>query len=210
MSVEAFARRQLPLLASAFAGISMIVGYFFAPVAGQLQSDVNRFASPVIAAGFGIGYIGLMIQHIRRLVRMEKDWELSIVCLIFMNLPFIGFIDPQHSIYLFLSQHVWNGIMGMMVGLMGYFVASASVRAFRARNVDAAILLISFAAVIIGQNPMLENATTLAVKDFFLDILHGAGIRAVGMALTVGSFAYTVRLWLGMERAALGEAEITA
>jgi formate/nitrite transporter FocA (FNT family) len=73
MSVEAFARRQLPLLASAFAGISMIVGYFFAPVAGQLQSDVNRFASPVIAAGFGIGYIGLMIQHIRRLVRMEKD-----------------------------------------------------------------------------------------------------------------------------------------
>jgi hypothetical protein len=210
MSVEAFARRQLPLLASAFAGISMIIGYFFAPSFGDYSAQVRLFASPVIAAGFGIGYIGLMIQHIRRLVRMEKDWEHSIVCLVFMNLPFIGFVDPQHSIYQFITQEVWNGIMGMMVGLMGYFVASASTRAFRARNVDAAILLISFAVVIIGNAPALETEATLWARNFFIDVLHGAGIRAVGLALTVGSFAYTVRLWLGLERAALGEAEVTA
>jgi hypothetical protein len=98
--------------------------------------------------------------------------------------------------------------MGMMVGLMGYFVVSAATRAFRARNVDAAILLISFAVVIIGNTPAFESEATLWARNFFLDVLHGAGVRAVGLALTVGSFAYTVRLWLGLERAALGEAEI--
>jgi hypothetical protein len=115
----------------------------------------------------------------------------------------------NHPLNNFLSNVLLRPIDGMIVGLMGFFIASSSVRAFRMRNLDAAVLLISFVAVVIGMAPIFENATTIAIRQIVMDVFHAAGVRAMGIALTIGSFAYTVRLWLGLERAALGEVEIT-
>jgi hypothetical protein len=105
-----------------------------------------------------------------------------------------------------IYDHVFAPCNATMFALLAFFVASAAFRAFRARNVEAALLLGSAIIVLLAQAPIGRWITTSLphLSDWILDILSNGSRRAIIMGAAVGAIATGLRVILGIERSHLG------
>ncbi|MBI4834880.1 MAG: hypothetical protein HY811_08705 [Planctomycetes bacterium] len=102
-----------------------------------------------------------------------------------------------------------NGIspfMATMFSLIGFFIASAAFRAFRARSLEATLLLIAAVIIMLGQTPLgamiWEKIPDIMVWIF--NVPNTAAKRAILFGIAMGSIAFSIRIILGIERAYLG------
>lgn len=120
--------------------------------------------------------------------------------------------DPQMQwgasgrIRTWIYDYVFAPCNSTMFALLAFFVASAAFRAFRARNVEAALLLGSAIIVLLAQAPIGRWLTTALphLSDWILDILSNGSRRAIIMGAAVGAIATGLRVILGIERSHLG------
>jgi hypothetical protein len=99
-----------------------------------------------------------------------------------------------------------------MFALLAFFVASASYRAFRARNVEATLLLLAAFFVMLGRVPvgdlltiwMPEGFQMSAWANWIMNVLNAAGQRAIMIGIALGLVSTSLRIILGLERAYLG------
>ena len=102
-----------------------------------------------------------------------------------------------------------------MYALLAFYVASASYRAFRAKNREATILLIAAFIILLGRTPfgmMLtewipESFSILQIPNLAVWIMNSAnlaGQRAILIGVGLGVVAMSLRLILGMDRTYLG------
>jgi len=105
-----------------------------------------------------------------------------------------------------IYDHVFAPCNATMFALLAFFVASAAFRAFRARNVEAALLRGSAIIVLLAQAPIGRWLTTSLphLSDWILDILSNGSRRAIIMGAAVGAIATGLRVILGIERSHLG------
>ncbi len=105
-----------------------------------------------------------------------------------------------------IYDHVFAPCNATMFALLAFFVASAAFRAFRARNIEAALLLVSAIIVLLAQAPIGRWITTALphLSDWILDILSNGSRRAIIMGAAVGAIATGLRVILGIERSHLG------
>ena len=103
-------------------------------------------------------------------------------------------------------DYVYGPCNATMFALLAFFVASAAFRAFRARNIDAALLLGSAIIVLLAQAPIGRWLTTSLphLSDWILDVLSNGSRRAIIMGAAVGAIATGLRVILGIERSHLG------
>ena len=99
-----------------------------------------------------------------------------------------------------------------MFALLAFFVASASYRAFRARNREATILLVAAVLLMLGRVPigdmltgfLPEGWTMSAWADVIMNYLQLAGQRAIMIGIALGIVSNSLRLVLGIERSHIG------
>jgi hypothetical protein len=105
-----------------------------------------------------------------------------------------------------LYDHVFAPCNATMFALLAFFIASAAFRAFRARNVEAALLLGAAILILLGRAPIGRSISEYlpAVADWILDIPNNAGRRAIMMGAALGGIATGLRVILGLERSHLG------
>lgn len=127
---------------------------------------------------------------------------------------------PGLDIFLWLFSNVQVPLDATMFSLLAFFIASAAFRAFRARNIEAALLLISACVVILGLTPpfihwwnsafgAVEPLTGFpsAAKDWVLETPNLAARRAIVLGVGLGALAQSFRIILGIERTYLGGSE---
>ena len=93
-----------------------------------------------------------------------------------------------------------------MFALLAFFVASAAFRAFRARNIEAALLLGTAIVMMLGRAP-IGRALSDSLPDiaqWLLDVPSNGGRRAIMMGAAIGAIATGMRVILGLERSHLG------
>lgn len=120
--------------------------------------------------------------------------------------------DPQMAwgangrVRTWFYNYVFAPCNATMFALLAFFVASAAFRAFRARNIEAALLLASAIIVLLAQAPIGRWITTSLphLSDWILDILSNGSRRAIIMGAAVGAIATGLRVILGIERSHLG------
>lgn len=102
-----------------------------------------------------------------------------------------------------------NGIspfMATMFSLIGFFIASAAFRAFRARSVEATLLLIAAVIIMLGQTA-LGGMIWSGIPDIMVwifNVPNTAARRAILFGIAMGSIAFSLRIIFGIERAYLG------
>jgi hypothetical protein len=113
---------------------------------------------------------------------------------------------PSGRAYQWLYNYVFAPCNATMFALLAFYVASAAFRAFRARNVEAGLLLGSAIVILIGRAPFGRAIDPLLpeVADWILDIPNNAGRRAIMMGAAIGAIATSLRVILGLERSHLG------
>ncbi|MEA3432391.1 MAG: hypothetical protein U9R01_06960 [candidate division WOR-3 bacterium] len=203
-------KRQFPLIITFIVGIVMIAQYFIPrqPFAG-LFGTFNRWFLIIAVFALLLGLMNLVRLHANKLRRRNKGWGYSVVLLgglvatIFTGAKWgIGTGTPFNYIFVNVQQPMG----ATMFALLAFFIASASFRAFRARNIDATLLLVAAIIVMLGRVPIgniLWNKLPL-IADWIMTYPNTAGQRAIMIGIALGTVSYSLRVILGIERTYLG------
>lgn len=109
-------------------------------------------------------------------------------------------------VFVWIYDHVFAPCNATMFALLAFFVASAAFRAFRARNIEAALLLGTAIVMMLGRAP-IGRALSDSLPDiaqWLLDVPNNGGRRAIMMGAAIGAIATGLRVILGLERSHLG------
>jgi len=108
--------------------------------------------------------------------------------------------------YVWLYDHVFAPCNATMFALLAFFIASAAFRAFRARNVEAALLLGAAIIIMAWRAPVgrIIYSQLPDIGQWILDVPNNGSRRAIMMGAALGAISTSLRVILGLERSHLG------
>jgi hypothetical protein len=187
------------------------VGNFLTPLIvpfGQISPVIQGFA-------VGLGVINLIQIHGKRLVKRAPESINSLVFFAGMIAMFTVHVLQQahpNAINKNLERLLFDGALqsldATMFSIIAFYIVSAAYRAFRVRNVEATLLLVTAIIVMLGQIPvgifltsrLPPGAHIEAIRNWLLTKVSASAVRAISFGLGIGSLAVALRLWLGLER----------
>ena len=120
----------------------------------------------------------------------------------------IGRGHGEHTGFDWVFRHIQVPLDATMFALLAFFVASAAFRTFRARSVEAALLLLTALVVMLGRVPIGELLyhRMPQVSEWIMTVPTVAGKRGILLGVALGAVATALRIILGIERSHLGGA----
>jgi len=225
-------RRELPMIVAFVAGLILILE-FFVPALRNVAQAVQNWYLVVVAFAIVLGYVSLLRMNYLKVRFRRPDWPYSVVLIVsLIAMALIGFaglsferVNGELSVHLgrgigtgtafdWLFNYMMFPMGGTMFALLAFFVASAAYRAFRARTLEATLLLLAAFVVMLGQVPIGTFWVPawwpfwLApdwLKDRIMETINTAGQRAILIGASLGVVSTSLRILLGIERAYLGE-----
>ena len=135
----------------------------------------------------------------------------------FLATTIIGFAEGRDfrdpgSMSDWIYNYLYSPLSSTMFAILAFFVASASYRAFRARNLDATLLLLAAFFVMLGRVPigdmlvgfMPEHWRLSDLSSWVMNFPNTAGQRAILIGIALGIVSSSLRIILGIERSHLG------
>lgn len=154
-------RREVPLLITGIVGITFVVKYFVPHFPfSRLDAWFSDWFSIVQACAIILGALNLLKISLLKVVNKKDDWGYALVIiasfLLIMIIGGAGGVDFRSpgTPFDWLYQNVYIPLSATMFSILAFFVASASYRAFRARNFEATLLLVAAFFVMIGRVPV--------------------------------------------------------
>jgi len=191
--------------------ITAIVGFFFLIEYFIVWTPVNKTASNITAYGTvllglaGIVGIGNLTRfHLKNIFRQGKNWIPSIILLISLWLPLVlGLLYTRnHFIFSYIYNSIYLPTSQAFFAILAFYIVSGAYRAFKARNLDAAVLLIAGILVFMSNSP----ATGILWPGFqplgkwIQDVFTAAGLRGITIGIAIGSVVTSLRVLTGRER----------
>ena len=207
-------KRELVFVISAFVAIVMILNFFFVvPGLSSLAEQIQAWALIIQLIAIGLGAANLMRVHSRMVQRRVKGRWLYSAWLIglFAILTILGLVNlatgTENPFYKWVFDHVYVSLGTTLYAITGFYIFSAAYRAFRARNIDAAILLIGGCLVILTNAPIGEVIWSgiPVIGRWMLDYGQVPAMRTFLITGALGLLAYGFRTLLGKERGFYGE-----
>ena len=210
-------RRQVPLVLCFLFGILMMLVEFSPhPISEGLRAEVIKWDLIIGPFALVIGVVTLVHTHVIRIKRRVEHWQYS-------YLVFIGMIvmvafglptGPKNKVFEWLFDNVQVPMEATMFSLLAFFIASASYRAFRARTLEATLLLVAALIVMIGNapigdvlwnelSPVGENIPSTA-RQWILDNPNLSSRRGIILGVSLGVISQSIRIIFGIERSYLG------
>lgn len=198
-------------LAITFITAAVLIAIFFTPhhLGEQIQARISDWLRVVGGLGLVLGIYSLLQTHLRKVARRSRDWGFSLVAVVsfaIMAVLGIGWGIGQGTSFNWVFNNVYAPLDATMFSLLAFFVASAAYRTFRARTVEAALLLTAAIVVMFGRVPLGEMIFPKApdVAEWIMAYPTTAAKRAILLGVTLGSVAMSLRIMLGIERSHLG------
>ncbi len=213
-------RREVPLVITAVVGIVFIFQYFVPhqPVS-QFSDWFSDWFGIIQACAIWLGALNLIKLSILKVSKRKEDWQYALFTAIsFFTIAIVGlffsgggaFQEPGTA-FMYLYDNVYDPLSSTMFAILAFFVASASYRAFRARNKEATMLLLAAFFVMLGRVPVGDLITKEIMglprflwmsswADWVMNIPNTAGQRAIMIGIALGIMSTSLRIILGIER----------
>lgn len=206
-------KREIPLIITAVFGIFMVVQLFVPHHWVQfLSGRLQDWAIIVIAFAYILGVANIIKLNYHKISRRGEDWGYKIVLLISLATMVIAGLffgkEPTESFPLFdfMFQSMYIPMQSTMFALLAFFIASAAFRAFRARTMEATLLLITATIVMIGRVSLGEFIWD-QLPDFtewIMSYPNNAGKRGIKIGAALGAISIGLKVVLGIEKSYLG------
>lgn len=226
-------KRLAPLIIAGTTGWLLIAAYFI-PAAHPLTQLVEKWFTILAAVAFLTAGASLLLHHLKKISARQPGWGYSGVTVVaflltvflglfkvgvpitpqFPNHPWAGSYQEEGSALWWLFQYVIVPVTATMFSLLAFYVASAAFRAFRAKNTEAVLLLVTAFIILLGRQAgeaqgswdplsmfqITMSATTATVRD----VVMLAGQRAMMIGIALGVAATSLRILLGFDKPYLG------
>jgi hypothetical protein len=212
--------RTLPIVFAAVAGLFMAAQFFIPhPAMERIYNLVLDWKQVVFGCTLMLGVASLVRFHWRKLTRRAPGSFYSGVTLMSCVVTIAAAcFSIETGFYPWLYDRIQAPMQATLFGLLAYFVASASYRAFRARSLHATLLLVAGAIVMLGRVPVgdligfdvgAQRYSLAALASWIMDIPNLAAKRGILIGVGLGTISTAIRIILGIERAYLGGGQPT-
>jgi len=215
-------RREIPFI------ITLVVGIVFllAPLTTgaipglgvEFKFITATYFAPwmTIIAGFatGLASVNLIRIHGNAISRKRSGWINSVALLVTLAFFFVyrTMVELNQankalaSGYANWYNNVLSPLSSAMFAVLAFYIASAAYRAFRARSLEATVLLVAAVLVMLGAAPIGAQFWTKfpVIQQWLLNVPNMIGQRAIIMGAAIGGFATSLRILIGLERGHLG------
>lgn len=227
-------KRTFPLIIAAVAGYVMVVAYFM-PALQQVREDAEEWFNILAAIAMILGGASILGMHLRKVSDRRAGWGFSVVTLLgFIVTLYVGLFKigvppmPEYPDRAWTGEYIAQGgalwwsfeyiiypITATMFALLAFYVASAAFRAFRAKNLEAMLLLGTAFLILLGRSYAgtlltgwyaedYPNLTLPGLTDMIMGVFNTAGQRAVMIGIALGIAATSLKILLGIDRSYLG------
>lgn len=198
-------KRQGPVLVAFLTGMIVLGGYFLKSEAVvDLSAQIVRWRIIVAAFALALGGVNMFRLHGKAIVSRGKNWPYSVVFLVaFCSYFILGVTKSTTSPeYKYIWQNLYQPASSTMYSFTLFYMTSACWRAFRIRNWQAGVLMVTGAVVLLGQvgvGAALSSAIP-AISNWIIDTPNAAAIRAITIGGSLGMVIMSIRVILGLER----------
>lgn len=235
-------KRVVPLWITALGGFVLIAAYFVPYTQGWGESAAIWF-DVLAAIAFILGGGNLLKLHLRKVSDRVRGWGYSVVvlasflvtllvCLGKIGVPpsaqfpafaWSGAYREIGSPFWFLFQYAFQPLTATMFAMLAFYIASAAFRAFRAKNLEAILLLGTAFIILLGRtaagvaltnwiDPQVWEGfryfTGLRIENlavYIMSVFNTAGNRAIMIGIALGIVATSLKVLVGMDRSYLGK-----
>jgi len=203
-------RREVVYALTGLVTVLMLLEYFFWPTAQPWAETIRTWAIIVFNISLGLGAIRLLMQQSVNVQKRRENWQYSAMLLsLFVVMLLTGFagyfatgLQTSNGIYDWLFINIYTPLGATLYPITGFYIFSAAYRAFRARNVDAALMLIAGCFVMLKNAPVGEAIWIgfATIGNWFQFTGQIPGMRTFSIVGALGLIAYGFRALMGKER----------
>ncbi|MCH2137616.1 MAG: hypothetical protein MK074_01005 [Phycisphaerales bacterium] len=244
------AKRTIPLIIAAVVGFILIATYFI-PLTEQWGANAMEMFIILAAAAMVLGAGNLVMMNLTKISRRSAGWGYAAITLIaFAVVLIIGLfkmgahgtaVAPDNAWasnpiqegapFWWIYQYCLVPLTATMFAMLAFYIASAAFRAFRAKNLEATLLLGTAFIVLLGQvyagywlTDWLPDAESMAeagtsnspwyqflsglrmenLTKLILDVPQTAGNRAIMIGIALGIVSTSLKVLLGVDKSYLG------
>jgi hypothetical protein len=201
---------RLPFVLMLVLGIFFVAQYYIPhPSVQEPAKILQQWMNPLGGFIMFLGLVGIFIRHVKLVRRKERRWGYSVVTLVSMIAMMVaGFAlgTEDDTVFADWFKYLLTPIEATIMSLLAFFVASAAFRAFRARTMNATVLLVSAFVVMLGLVPVVADVCTpvASISDFIFKYPATAAKRAILMGVALGAISVAIKTIVGIDRTILG------
>ncbi len=230
-------KRTVPLFITTIAGIIMILAYFIPPTQ-EWGEDVAVWFDILAAIAFILGGGNLLKIQLKKMSDQSPGWGYAAVTAVAFLLTLIAglvkigvppsteFPDSswsgtynEYGLFWWLYEFAMKPLQATMFAMLAFYVASAAFRAFRAKNLEATLLLGTAFIILLGRTyagvwltnwitddpqSWWRNLRLEHVADNIRDLFTTTGTRAIMIGVALGIASTSLKIILGVDRSYLG------
>ena len=234
-------KRLIPLLITALGGFTLIAAYFI-PYTQNWGETVTIWFDILGAIAFVLGGGNLLKVHLKKVSDRVRGWGYSVVVLVsfvatllvglgkigvqpsaqFPSFSWSGSYRETGSAFWLLYQYGFQPLTATVFAMLAFYVASAAFRAFRAKNLEAILLLGTAFIILLGRTfagvaltswidpnrwEGFRHLTGLRVENltvYIMSVFTTAGNRAIMIGIALGIVSTSLKVLLGVDRSYLG------
>jgi len=207
---ETLRRIEIPIAITVLCTLLQIVPFYIEVEPLEAFSDTFRSWMILVATcALFMGAASLSLLHTKKIQRRTTGWQFSVLTLISMVLimvtglpiPEIG-LGVDNQVFDFLFTNILTPLGATMYSIIAFFITSAAYRSFRARNLEATVVLVSGILMICYNAPLMTSLWQgfIPIGDWIFSVPNMATMRAVIIGSALGAIALAMRVLLGIER----------
>jgi hypothetical protein len=230
-------KRSVPLLITAIGGFVLIVAYFI-PYTQSWGESVAVWFDILASIAFILGGGNLLKLHLKKVSDRVPGWGYSLIVLVaflstlaiglgkigvsplaqFPDFAWSGHYREMGSPFWFFYQYGFQPLTATMFAMLAFYIASAAFRAFRAKNLEAVLLLGTAFIILLGRTfagvaltswiPPDSAFSGLRVENltvYIMSVFNTVGNRAIMIGIALGIVSVSLKVLLGVDRSYLGK-----
>lgn len=105
-----------------------------------------------------------------------------------------------------INRGLFDALGSAMFSLLAFYIASAAYRSFRAKTMEATVMMLIAVVVMLGQiphGPLYIYSELPAVRLWILNNINVPAFRAIYFGSAIAGLAMATRMWLSLEKSPL-------
>ncbi|MCG2725933.1 MAG: hypothetical protein L6420_06715 [Elusimicrobia bacterium] len=219
-----FIKRTIPLAMVFIIGITMFASYYIPHEASQKHyvERMNEWENIVAAFAFLLGLISLFLSHYGKIKKKADGWGYSIFVFVgFLAMVIPAFISGGEQMIGanlttlgWVYKSIFNTLQATMFSVLAFYIVSTAFRSFRIKSLQAFVLFIVAALLILGKVPIgnLIWSSTIgwtglqlgSIVEWVMNVPAVAARRGILIGVSIGAIVISMKIIFGIERQYMG------